>query len=133
MNLPIAIHKEDGSVFGVSVPDITGCYSWGDTIEEAIYKAREAIINHLEVLLDLGETPEVKASAISDLVGLEDYRDAIWAMVDIDLSMLDPTPERVNISLPRYVLMKIDQHTKEKHETRSGFLARAAMHELAHG
>lgn len=130
MQLPIAIHKDDGSVFGVTVPDIPGCHSWGDTVEEAITNAREAIYSHLETLLELGEKSDINASEIINLVSNADYSGAVWALVDVDLSKLDPTPERVNISLPRFVLNRIDSYTKLHHETRSGFIARAAMHEL---
>ena len=132
MQLPIAIHKDDGSVYGVTVPDVPGCYSFGETVEEAISNAREAIYGHLETLLEIGEKQEIKESSIESLVVTPDFSGAIWAMVDVDLSKVDPTPERVNISLPRFVLSKIDSYTKAKHESRSGFLARAAMNELAH-
>ena len=132
MQLPIAIHKDDGSVYGVTVPDVPGCYSFGETVEEAISNAREAIYGHLETLLEIVEKQEIKESSIESLVVNPDFAGAIWAMVDVDLSKVDPTPERVNISLPRFVLSKIDSYTKAKHESRSGFLARAAMNELAH-
>lgn len=132
MQLPIAIHKDDGSVFGVTVPDIPGCFSYGESVEEAINNARDAVYGHLETLLEIGEKAEIKESSIDSLVSNPDFAGAIWAIVDVDLSKIDPTPERVNISLPRFVLSKIDSYTKAKHETRSGFLARAAMNELSH-
>lgn len=131
MQFPIAIHKDDGSVYGVIVPDIPGCHSWGETIDDAIRNAKEAIYGHIETLLELGEQADFKASSVQDLIGQEDFAEAIWAMVDVDLSELDPTPERVNVSIPRFVLRRIDSYTKSHHETRSGFLARAAMHALA--
>ena len=36
MFIPVAIHKDEGSVFGVSVPDVPGCFSYGDTVEDAL-------------------------------------------------------------------------------------------------
>ena len=131
MEFPIAIHKDDGTVYGVIVPDIPGCHSHGETINEAISNAKEAIYGHIETLLELGEQADFSASSIDDLAKQEDYAGAIWALVNVDLSELDPKPERVNISLPRFVLRRIDEYTKAHHETRSGFLARAAMHALA--
>lgn len=131
MEFPIAIHKDDGTVYGVIVPDIPGCHSYGETINEAISNAKEAIYGHIETLLELGDQADFSASTIDDLAKQEDYAGAIWALVNIDLSELDPKPERVNISLPRFVLHRIDEYTKAHHETRSGFLARAAMHALA--
>lgn len=131
MEFPIAIHKDDGSVYGVIVPDIPGCHSWGDTITDAIRNAKDAIYSHIETLLELGEPADFSASSVDQLATNEDFNGAIWALVDVDLSQLDPKPERVNISLPRFVLRRIDEYTKAHHETRSGFLARAAMHALA--
>jgi predicted RNase H-like HicB family nuclease len=130
MFIPVAIHKDKESVFGVTVPDIPGCHSWGDTIEHALANAQEAIYSHLETLIELEEPTELKVSSLADLTQNDEYASALWAGVNIDLARLDPTPERVNVSLPRFVLKRIDAFTKEHHETRSGFLARAAMREL---
>jgi predicted RNase H-like HicB family nuclease len=125
--MPIAIHKDPDSVYGVTVPDVPGCFAAGDTIDEAMKSAREAIYAHIETRLELGESIDVKASSIEDLARNEDFAGAFWALVDVDLSKLDPTPERVNISLPRFVLSKIDAHAASRNEKRSGFLARAAL------
>jgi predicted RNase H-like HicB family nuclease len=132
MQLPIAIHKDEGSVYGVIVPDIPGCHSWGDTIDDAINNAKEAIFSHLELLLELGEKVDIRYSKIEDLQKQVNYRDATWALVEVDISKLDSKPERVNISLPRFILSRIDEYVAAKHETRSGFLARAAINEMAH-
>ena len=132
MQFPIVIHKDNGSVYGVIVPDIIGCHSWGETIDEAIMNAKEAIFNHLETMLEMGEKIDLSASLIEDLSKNQEYAGATWGLVDVDLSTLDTKPERVNISLPRFVLHRIDEYVKEQHETRSGFLARAAINALAH-
>lgn len=131
MEMPIAIHKDPETVYGVTVPDVPGCFASGDTIDEAMKNARTAIYAHIETTLELGDNIEVKASRIEDLASQEDYTGAIWALVDVDLSKLDPTPERVNISLPRFVLGKIDAHAAARNEKRSGFLARAALAVIA--
>jgi predicted RNase H-like HicB family nuclease len=132
MQLPIVIHKDSGSVYGVTVPDIVGCYSWGNTIDEAIANAKEAIVGHLETKLELGDKVKIVPSTIEELKNKTEYAGATWGLVDIDLSVLDSKPERVNVSLPRFVLHRIDEYVKRQHETRSGFLARAAINELAH-
>lgn len=132
MQFPIVIHKDPESVYGVIVPDIPGCHSWGETIDDAIRNAKEAIVTHLETMLELGQMPDISASSIEELRKKKEYKGAMWGLVDVDLSELDKTPERVNISLPRFVLHRIDEYVKKQHETRSGFLARAAIKELAH-
>jgi predicted RNase H-like HicB family nuclease len=127
MELPIAIHKDTDSVYGVTIPDVAGCYSWGDTIDEAIRNAREAIYSHLELAAETGALPHMKASHIEDLSKDETYAGAIWALVDVDASKFDAKPERINISLPRFVLRKIDNFAELRHETRSGLISRAAL------
>ena len=51
MKYPVLIHKESSSDFGVTVPDLPGCYSAGTTMEEALESAQEAILTHVEGLL----------------------------------------------------------------------------------
>ena len=133
MEFPIAVHKDEGSVYGVTVPDIPGVHSWGDTIDEAIRNAKEAIVGHVSTLVELGEDIGFQCSTIEELVHRKAFHGAIWALVDVDLSQLDSKPERINVSLPRFVLRKIDAYVAARHETRSGFLARAALEVLAHG
>ncbi|WP_321886399.1 type II toxin-antitoxin system HicB family antitoxin [Paraburkholderia bannensis] len=132
MEFPIAIHKDEGSVYGVIVPDIPGVHSWGDTIDDALRNAKEAITGHVMTLVELGEVLSFKSSPIEKLATKNEYAGAIWALVDVDLTKLDSKPERINISLPRFVLHKIDAYVSQRHETRSGFLARAALEALAH-
>jgi predicted RNase H-like HicB family nuclease len=90
MQLPIAIHKEGGSVYGVTVTGVAGCFSSGETVEEAINNAKEAIYGHLEVLLEIGEKSEIKESSIDSLMSNPDFAGAIWAMVDVYLSKVGP-------------------------------------------
>jgi predicted RNase H-like HicB family nuclease len=47
--------EEDDKGFFVFVPALTGCFSQGDTVEEALENAREAILLHLEGLQADGE------------------------------------------------------------------------------
>ncbi len=36
MNYPVVIHKDKNSDYGVTVPDLPGCFSAGTTMEEAL-------------------------------------------------------------------------------------------------
>lgn len=132
MLYPIAIHKDEGTSYGVTVPDVPGCFSYGDTVEEAIANAKEAVVGHIETLLELGEPVDFHATSIEALKAQDAFREAAWGFVEVDLSELDTKPERVNISLPKFVLHRIDQYVASKHETRSGFIARVALSALAH-
>lgn len=54
MLYPIFIEKDPDSDYGVTVPDIPGCFSAGSTYEEALYMAQDAIQGHLELLAEKG-------------------------------------------------------------------------------
>ena len=131
MRFPIAIHKDPGSVYGVTVPDVPGCHSYGETVDEAIVNASAAIRGHIETLLELGERVDLSPAPIDQHQANPDYAGAIWALAEVDLEKLDSKPERINVSLPRFVLSRVDRHVAARHETRSGFLARAALDLLA--
>jgi predicted RNase H-like HicB family nuclease len=44
------VHKDDGTSYGVSFPDVPGCISAGDTFEEAVAHAAEALAGHLALM-----------------------------------------------------------------------------------
>lgn len=44
----------DDQAFGVQIPDLEGCNSAGDTLQEALENAKEALAFHLESLLEDG-------------------------------------------------------------------------------
>lgn len=52
MRYPVAIHKDKNSSYGVSIPDIKGCFSAGDTVDKAMDNTIEAISSHLELLAE---------------------------------------------------------------------------------
>ncbi len=83
MTYPIVIHKDQTSDYGVTVPDLPGCFSAGSTIEETLLMAREAIELYVEVLVEDGrEIPD--ASPIEQLRANPDYADGIWALVSAE-------------------------------------------------
>jgi predicted RNase H-like HicB family nuclease len=127
MRFPIAIETgDDDHAHGVVVPDLPGCFSAGDTLDEAVANAPEAILLHLEGLLDTGEAlPEPKPLELHRR-NLE-YEGWLWVLVDVDLGALSGQAERVNITLPHRLLRAVDAYAKRHGETRSGFLAKAAL------
>jgi predicted RNase H-like HicB family nuclease len=133
VEFPVAIHKDPDSCYGVTVPDIPGVFSAGETVDEAIKNTKEAIYSHVSILIEDGLDVSLVPSPIEDLMPNPDFATAIWAYVEVDLSKLDSRPERINISLPRFVLRKIDSYVEARHETRSGFLARVALEAIANG
>ncbi len=124
MKYAIVIHKDQESDYGVTFPDIPGCFSAGDTIEEAISMAQEAAECHIEGLL-LDSEPVPVATPIANHQNKQDYQDALWALIEIDLDKLSLQSKRVNISITERLLTSIDHFAKNHGETRSGLLAQA--------
>lgn len=55
--------------YSVTVPSLPGLFTQGDTVEEALANAREAIAFHLECLREEGEPiPEESTSPVLELV-----------------------------------------------------------------
>lgn len=127
MRYPIAIEPGDERhAFGVVVPDLPGCFSAGDTLDEAIDNAREAIALWLEsVIDDGGAVPE--PHSIAGHQANQQFAGWVWAVVDADLAALSDKAERVNITLPRRILRRIDAAARASGESRSGYIARRAL------
>jgi predicted RNase H-like HicB family nuclease len=126
MRFPVVVHKDESSGYGVTVPDLPGCFSAGDSIEEAILSGHEAIACHLEGLLMDGEPIPERGAVEAHQVNLE-YKGGIWALVEVDVSRLSSRTRRVNITVPERVLAIVDKMAAREGETRSGLLARAAL------
>ena len=127
MRYPVVIHKDEHSDFGVSIPDISGCYSAGSTYDEALTNAIEAIECHLEGLLIDNESIPV-CTTIDHWINEEEFQGGVWAFVDIDLSQISGKAKRINITMPELVLSLIDLYAKNHSiKNRSSFLADAAL------
>ncbi|MFW0766078.1 type II toxin-antitoxin system HicB family antitoxin [Trabulsiella odontotermitis] len=132
MYYPIAVESGDEKhAWGVIVPDLPGCFSAGDTLDEAIVNAREAITAHIELLVEMGEDIPL-ISTVNDLVAQPQYQGMTWALVDIDVSRLLGGSEKINVTLPKSLIDRIDRCVARHPEfkSRSGFLAQAALERI---
>lgn len=128
MKYPIAIEPGGEKLaWGVVVPDLPGCLSAADSgIDEAIENAKEAIELWIEAALDAGEDIP-KPSSITALQKKKEFKGFIWAIAEIDPALLSDDIERVNISLPKRVLARLDAKAKSAGENRSAFIAHMAI------
>ena len=125
MRFPVVLHTDDGVRYGVTVPDLPGCFSAGETFDEALESVLEAIDLHVETLIDDGcDIPEPQPIATHQANA--DYTGGVWAVVDAPVEKYFGPAEKINITLPRLLLAKIDSYVKAHGATRSGFLAEAA-------
>lgn len=129
MKYPIAIEPgSKSSAWEVIVPDLPGCFSAADSgIDEAIDNAKHAIELWIEAALDNNQDVP-RPSSINALQKKKEFKGLIWAIAEIDPALLSNAIERVNISLPKRVLARLDAKAKLAGESRSGFIAQMVIH-----
>jgi predicted RNase H-like HicB family nuclease len=94
MHYPIAIEpRTDQTAYGVVVPDLPGCLSAGDTLEEAIAGAGEAASAWIEAALDAGD-PIPPPSSLKAIRAKPEFTGWILSLVTVDPAVLDDTVER---------------------------------------
>lgn len=64
MKFPIYLHQADSGSFSGFVPDITGCYFAGETIDAAIADAWSAIDAHLDYVTEKCSAPAARVRQI---------------------------------------------------------------------
>jgi predicted RNase H-like HicB family nuclease len=125
MRFALALHTDDGVAYGVTVPDLPGCFSAGETMDQAIENAYEAIDAHVELLMDDGEAlPEIRPLAAHQ--SNPDLSEAVWVVIEVPVERYFGPAEKINITVPRRLLQRIDAYAKSRHLSRSAFLVQAA-------
>jgi predicted RNase H-like HicB family nuclease len=79
------VHKDEGTSYGVRFPDVPGCISAGDTFEEAVANAAEALAGHFAAMRADGEAipaPRSFEDLKRDPDFAEDSADAVVMMVN---------------------------------------------------
>jgi predicted RNase H-like HicB family nuclease len=131
MRYPIAIEPgSDNTAVGVAVPDLPGCFSAGDTLDEALTNAEEAAAAWIDATLDAGQSVP-KPSSLEGIRRDPAYAGWVFGVIAVDPALLDDTIERVNITLPRRVLKRLDAIAKSAGATRSGTIAQLTLHATA--
>lgn len=128
MRYPVVIEEGgEDTAFGIVFPDLPGCFSAGDTLDEALEAAQESAAAWIDATLDAGEAvpPPSTMDAIRRLPEFEGWAVAI---VEIDPALFDDKIERVNITLPRRVLKRLDALAAERHQSRGAFIADMTLH-----
>jgi len=120
------IHKDADSDYGVHFPDLPGCVTAGETLDEARAFAEEALALHLEGLAEDGEAiPE--ASSLESVMADPQNREGVAILVRAPNKA---KAVRINITVPEDDLREIDAYATLHGYNRSGFLVRAAKREM---
>jgi predicted RNase H-like HicB family nuclease len=120
------VHKDEDSAFGVHFPDLPGCFSAADRMEDIIPNATEALALWFEDgKADAYPSPvEVVRTQVAG-----DLAEGAF-LVMIPWIGRSSGPARVNISMDRSILAAIDSAAALRKLTRSAFLAEAARNEI---
>ena len=117
--------------FGVVVPDLPGCFSAGDTLDEAVSNAHEAIDLWCETIIEDGNDVPIGKSITVHQADPE-FAGWVWAVVDVPVEKYLGPAEKINITVPRLLLSRIDEYARAHGASRSGFLVEAARQAMAH-
>jgi len=124
---PIVIEPGTATTaFGVIVPDLPGCFSAGDTLDEAVLGAEEAAAAWIDATLDTGGAIPAPSS-LKALRRNPDYAGWMFGIITLDAALLDDTIERVNTTLPRRVLRRLDALAQAAGESRSRYIAHLTL------
>ena len=84
MEFIVVLHTDDGERYGVTVPDLPGCFSGGDTLELALQNVEEAIDMHIETLIDDGH-PIPLSLSLKQHQKNTNYKNGVWAVVNVSI------------------------------------------------
>ena len=120
------LEPAEGGGFGVYFPHFDGCISFGHTPVEATRNAEEALIMHIEGMIEDGLPLPQDTELIPE--GVHAPKGGYFAVVRA------PRPDRVvraNLTFDEGLLQRIDRAAERENTTRSAWLAKAAREALS--
>ena len=85
MRFPVVLHSGDEIRFGVTVLDLPGCFSAGDTFDQALDLALEALDLHLDGIAEDGVVAPVPHTIAKHRAN-PDFSNGVRAAVEVDVS-----------------------------------------------
>ncbi|MBO6639753.1 MAG: type II toxin-antitoxin system HicB family antitoxin [Roseitalea sp.] len=122
------VEKDVGSAYGVTFPDLPGCFSAADTEDDLLPNAMEA----LEIFFE-GNTGRHAPSTIEELMAKPEIAEALGHgafFLTVPYILNNGGTTRVNITINRGLLRSVDAEAERRKMTRSAFLAQAAEREI---
>lgn len=126
------IEKDSDSAFGVWFPDVEGCFSAGETLEEAVTNAGAALRQHVEAFESAGrKVPQ--ARSVDQVRRDKDVKKSVAqgaVLFAVPLLADAGRTVRINVSLDKGLVDQIDSAADKRGMTRSAFLAQAAREKI---
>lgn len=119
------VHKDPDSAYGVHFPDLPGCFSAADELDDVLSNATEA----MELWLEDEAEPEPSSLGTVREVAAGDLAEGAFILA-VPRMTVSGKLTRVNLSLDRGTLVAIDAAAGARKLTRSAFLTEAARNEI---
>ena len=129
MLYPIIIHKDEGTGYGVIVPDFPGVFSGGETLEDALANVQDAIECYYDGVV---EVIPAQPSPLEKVLISDDAQGGAVVLVEVNFDFLEKKSVPVNITLPVWLRNRIDKIAKDTGVSRSRFIAQAAQEAMRH-
>lgn len=119
------VHKDDDSAYGVSFPDLPGCFSAADNLDNLVNNACEALDLWFEDAAEVEprSMDEIREATAEELAGGA-------FLIAVPRITRSTKSVRVNLSLDSGTLEAIDAAAAARKLTRSAFIAEAARNEI---
>jgi predicted RNase H-like HicB family nuclease len=119
------VHKDTDSAFGVTFPDLPGCFSAADRMEDVLPNAAEALELWFE---DQDDVAPMRLDQAQEAV-VDQLAEGAF-LVAVPRISNDHRTVKANLSLEKGILEAIDKAAAERSLTRSAFIAQAARNEI---
>lgn len=117
------VHKDRDSAFGISFPDLPGCFSAADLEADIVPNACEALDLWFE------DEEEGEPRGIDVIASSVNLKEGAF-LIAVPRITRSTKVKRINISLERGILDAIDAAAAARKLTRSAFIAEAAKKEI---
>ncbi len=121
------VHKDEDSAYGLTFPDLPGCFAAADSWDDIPAAAAEALDLWFE------DQPDVDPASLDEIRRRAEVAEELAqgaVLMPVPYIPADTALARVNISLERGLLRAIDETAKARGMTRSSFIASSARREL---
>lgn len=122
------IDQEDG-LFGVVFPDFPGCVTSGETIEEALECAREALALHVEGMEQDGDVLPAP-SEIANIRDNDEWYSPEDIIAAVPLIRQVGKTVRIGLSIDKGILAAIDDEARRRGLTRSAYMVGASVDQI---
>ncbi|HZF52438.1 MAG TPA: type II toxin-antitoxin system HicB family antitoxin [Polyangiaceae bacterium] len=123
----VALVRKTKRSYSVDFPDFPGCVSGGDTVDEALRCAAEALSLHVRGMVEDGERLP-QPTPVDVVITRKEAKGAIPAL--LPRPSVPSASVRINISVDASLLTKIDEAASAEGMTRSGWIAAKAREAL---